>query len=362
MIPLESLGLTRTKLKQVCPLCEERALKCQWLDESPDEVSFFCGACSEDGDTSHGWTNRDTIKKGYITPSDPQTSEKYLDLFRRGMVRGIPIGFKSLDPYWTLRRGEFTIFHGLPNHGKSAFVDWLMATVAAKFGWKFCLFSPEKDSPEMHMTDIASIYQGQGFWQSSKVRMTEDGALAAQDWMENHFTFLKPVNRSLSEILHAAEKQIKRRRLDCLVIDPWNMIAKDKKGGESGTEFVERTLPMITDFRNKHNVSVWLIAHPRKLDRQDSGKQGIPYPDDILGSQHFYAMADNILCPWRDLNAEDEAEREMVHIYFQKIRFRVTGQTGKSIMLFDRETGIYRDNDPLAPCLAVKKLVRKDFA
>jgi twinkle protein len=85
---------------------------------------------------------------------------------------------------------------------------------------------------------------------------------------------------------------------------------------------------------------VWIVAHPQKLRRDDSGKLPIPTPDAISGSAHFWNKADNALTVWRDLANPDS---QNVEIHVQKVRFKNVGRSGIVDLTWDRITGRYHE-------------------
>ena len=72
----------------------------------------------------------------------------------------------------TIRPGELTVVTGIPNSGKSEFVDAVMVNVAVAYGWRFAVCSFENPVPE-HMSKLAEKYIGAPFWDGPTRRMSE---------------------------------------------------------------------------------------------------------------------------------------------------------------------------------------------
>lgn len=47
-------------------------------------------------------------------------------------LRGISTGWKNLDPFYKVIPGEVTIVTGVPNSGKSEFIDALMVNLSLR--------------------------------------------------------------------------------------------------------------------------------------------------------------------------------------------------------------------------------------
>src|SRR5688572_15874720 len=93
---------------------------------------------------------------------------------RGGMPRGVSTGFISMDPFYTIRRGEWTVVTGIPRHGKSSFVDNLIVNLADKHDWKWLIFSPENHPVVRHASQLAEIWIGRSFRPGIRARMTQE--------------------------------------------------------------------------------------------------------------------------------------------------------------------------------------------
>ena len=124
------------------------------------------------------------------------------------------------------------------------------------------------------------------------------------------------------------------------MIDPWNELESLRPSGMSETEYISHSLKRIRTFARQRGVHVWVVAHPTKLYRDDSGKYPVPTLYDCAGSAHWRNKADNGIVVWRDLSGADSAE---VQIHIQKIRFRQIGRRGMATLYYDRTCATYSD-------------------
>jgi twinkle protein len=117
-------------------------------------------------------------------------AEETFALYRDGRKRGHSTGWPSLDEFMTIAEGRLSVVTGIPNHGKSEFVDALMINLAVSEGWRFALCSFE-NPPAMHISKLAEKYLGLPFWDGPTRRMTEAELQSATDWANEHFCLIR---------------------------------------------------------------------------------------------------------------------------------------------------------------------------
>ena len=262
-------------------------------------------------------------------------------LYSQGWKRGVDTTWPGMNDLYRPRSGEFSVVTGIPGHGKSSFVDALMLQVGVRHDWRFAVFSPENWPIEGHIAKLAEILMGFPFEDGPKLRMDRDALNAAMDWLQDHVWWIEPAEdgMTLDGILEKARAAVRMHGVNGIVIDPWNEIDHARDAHVSETEHVSQSLSRLRRFCRSHDVHVWLVAHPMKLQKDKTGKYPVPTPYDIAGSANFRNKADNCLTVWRDLADESKA----VEIHVQKIRFRECGRLGVALLHFDKTTGRYHD-------------------
>jgi twinkle protein len=95
-----------------------------------------------------------------------------------------------MDKAFRVLPGQFVVVTGVPNHGKSQWLDQLAVQMARLHGWKWAVFSPEGGSAEHHIATLAEIWLGAPFHEGPTQRMTEDQLGIACNWIRDHFTFI----------------------------------------------------------------------------------------------------------------------------------------------------------------------------
>lgn len=268
-------------------------------------------------------------------------SDKVDVLWERGWERGHSTGFANLDEYYTVRPGEFTVVTGIPNSGKSNFLDHLMVKLANRHGWRFAIFSPENQPLEDHMARMLEKYTGMPFAQGKSERMSADQRDEAKLWLNDHFRWILPdedADWTVENVLEKAKGLVFQFGIKGLLIDPWNELESGAAKDETETQYISRTLKRIRQFGRRYGVHVWVVAHPMKLQKDKEGNYPIPTPYDISGSAHWRNKADNCLAVWRDLI---NSESRHVEVHVSKVRFRQIGRIGHAQFEYMPVTATY---------------------
>jgi twinkle protein len=263
-------------------------------------------------------------------------------LYRHGWEKGVETGWEEVDRFYTVRPGEFTVVTGIPNSGKSNWVDALAVNLAANHGWRFAMFSPENQPLEDHMGRIIEKYAQQPFSDGPTPRMDETTLRASRAWVREHFDWILPdddAEWTLETVLDRARALVFRKGIRGLVIDPWNELEHLCPNGMSETQYISRELKRMRQFARRYSVHLWVVAHPAKLYREKDGSYPVPTLYDISGSAHWRNKADNGICVWR--NFKDDGASVEIHV--QKIRFRQIGRIGVANLGYKKATASYRD-------------------
>jgi twinkle protein len=264
--------------------------------------------------------------------------DEVLALFRNGRSRGTSTGLRSVDELYTVVRGQLTIVTGVPNHGKSEFIDQLMVNLAKNEGWSLGVCSFENDPPN-HLSKWAEKWLTMPFWDGPSIRMTSFNLEAVLERLRDHFHFIRSDGEespTIDWVLEKARVLVKRFGIEGLVIDPYNELEHRRPDSMTETEYVSSMLSKVKRFAQAHDVHVWFVAHPAKM-RTEGGKTPVPTLYDISGSANFVNKADCGVVVHRG------AEEGTTEVYVRKVRFKWVGQQGKATLGYERSTGTYRD-------------------
>jgi twinkle protein len=324
-------------------LGHERCYRVRWSGGCKDAnevlVSHGAKVVAECVDAAQPWP-----VSGIITIEMIWQSVEHM--YDYGLPRGVSPGWTNLARYYTVRPGELTIITGIPSHGKTFFLSAMMVELARLHQWQLALFSPENYPIKRYTAQLLEQYLGLPF-DGYPDRMSKQEMREGLQWLSEHFTFLMPEQKSptVEHLLELAKVQVYRQGIKGLMLDPWNQIDHPKAKGDTETEYISQALGAIRDFARRHEVHVWVIAHPTKLRKAEkgtySGQYPPPTPYDISGSSHFRNKADNCLTVWRNI----ENGNRTVEIHVQKIRFREIGNTGQVELEFLPKCGRFIETE-----------------
>jgi twinkle protein len=168
--------------------------------------------------------------------------------------------------------------------------------------------------------------------------MTKNELGSAKDFISENFHWIRPDGDvyKIDSILEAAKGLIRRYGINALIIDPYNKIDADI-GSQNETNFINKFLTKLTIFKQKYDIHIFLVAHPRKMPKKDNGMYEVPTLYDVAGSANFYNQVDNGITVYRDF------VNKLTNIYVQKVKFRHIGQIGDTVFKYNLQNGRYSE-------------------
>lgn len=264
--------------------------------------------------------------------------QEFDDLYENGLKPACNISMPSVDKLITYELGQLTTITGIPSHGKSYWLDFVLTRLAVNYGWRVGMFSPEHFPIRLHLARLAEKVIGKKFSGSQRMNATEKDA--ALDFIDKHFYFIRPADEtfSLDNILSISKSLILRHGINAIVIDPWNRLEHHQEKGESETLYISKMLDRLTNFKQKHNIHVFLVAHPTKIPKDKETKEyDVPTLYNISGSANFYNKTDNGITVYRDFNSNT------VRVYVQKIKYAHLGEIGMAEFTYNTTNGRFTE-------------------
>lgn len=277
--------------------------------------------------------------------------EKLLELYEKGMPKGLEVGIAN--EYYSAALGELTVITGIPNHGKSSVLNQILLNLITKYNsigeddnsldFKVGVFSPESLPTESYIARTCAQFTEKPFEKKYPFnRMTKEELIDAKNFLSEYIYMIQPDMGELNpqRILELARSLVMARGVKGIVLDPFNKFEHcRKKLDMSDGEYVAWFLNKWKDFAVRHNCHVWIVVHPRKMERDEKGKYKVPGIYDIIGPSEFSAIADNILCVYRDVT--EGGPRNYLHI--QKIRNFWIGKLGVQEIEFKEDSKNFYD-------------------
>ena len=255
------------------------------------------------------------------------------DYYNNGLPSGFGIGMHEFDMFLKFQPGYLTVITGIPGHGKSEFLDFLMCRLNISHDWKFALYSPENHPLQLHFSKLAEKIIGKPFDGIGK--MSPLDLTTTIDYLKDVFYFVNPAEDfTLDNILTAVKSLVRKKGVKAFVIDAWNKLEHNYTTNE--TKYISEQLDKIVSFCEKNSVHCFLVAHPTKVQKdKTTQKFEIPNLYSISGSANFYNKAANGITVYRDY------EHFTTEVYIQKVKFKHWGQTGCCQLAWDKTNGRY---------------------
>jgi twinkle protein len=257
-----------------------------------------------------------------------------IDLYHGKYDRPISVGFPSLDKIYKVMKGTFHVWTGIPNHGKSTFLDQCLMELGKNQNWKFAVFSPEHSS-KMHIRRLASMYIGKPFESGFNNRMTEDELKEAVNWIHQHFFFIETREHTpnIQKIHEIAKGAIQKFGCNGLVIDPYNEVDASRAGKYREDEHIRDFISLNKRFAKMHDITIWVVAHPTKMPKSEDGQYSPPTAYDISGAAHWHNQSDAVVTVHRDF------DNDTIQVITRKIREQgLYGQIGDARFIYDHAT------------------------
>lgn len=256
------------------------------------------------------------------------------DLYENGVQKGLQINCPEIDKYITWESGRLAIVTGIPSSGKSEFIDYIVAKLNIIHGWKCGFFTPENYPLKFHYRKLFEKLIGKPFDKSETSELEYD--MAYEYIRENFFYILNEQDFTVESILQSAKILVKSKGIKVIVIDPYNKL--EHKYTDSETQYISRFLDQLITFAKMNNVLLFLIAHPKKMEKDASGKVRVPSLYDISGSANFYNKTDYGFTVHRKTD-NDNIMLNQVEVHFQKIKYKHLGEQGIVDLQYSYRTG-----------------------
>lgn len=246
---------------------------------------------------------------------------------------------------------EIYLLTGIPSSGKSTWLDNVIINSIKMHDYKWAVFSPESHPVELHLKQMIEIHTRTNFYGHYHYQRTSvDQLTTTCSSLRDSLFMLTPTDENLTieGILSIIEYLVENHGVNSFVLDPYNEFSHTRPNNMTETEYVSRFLGKVRRFVNKHNVMAWIVAHPKKMRKEEIDINGVtvidyPVPTayDVAGSANFFNKPDNIIAIHRDKDIQRNPDNE-VSVNIQKVRRKTTGKLGSYLLKFNYNDGTYQ--------------------
>ena len=252
--------------------------------------------------------------------------------------------------------GGLIILTGIPNSGKTDFLNCMMAHLMFQRQKRVAFFSFEKPVKAKHVREIARVALGVEDTASMDQTMEERDAREVNSkvisYLTQHMVDFDTKTRlpDSDYIIAMAERDMRKHGLDFLVIDPYVFIDMTEGGSRATeTEKVRLMLTKLQAWSRTRHVWTIVVAHPR-IQYKD-GHESFPPLDiySIAGSAQWANLAD-FLFTVRRMNKPEEGKVYSI-VEMLKVRDQEFCQPGK-VLYVRQPCGRYDERESEEDCIA----------
>ena len=285
---------------------------------------------------------------------EPDILEVMMGIYDKGYDVGM--GMKTDHIFHPTSDGGLIILTGIPNSGKTDFLNCMMAHLMFQRQKRVAFFSFEKPIKAKHVREIARVALGVEDTASMDHTMKESEAREVNsqiiNYMTEHMVDFDTKTRlpDSDYIIAMAERDMRKHGLDFLVIDPYVFIDMTEGGSRATeTEKVRLMLTKLQAWSRTRHVWTIVVAHPR-IQYKD-GHESFPPLDiySIAGSAQWANLAD-FLFTVRRMNKPEEGKVYSI-VEMLKVRDQEFCQPGK-VLYVRQPCGRYDERESEEDCIA----------
>ena len=261
-------------------------------------------------------------------------ADQFAEFVTDGAKPGFQIGLPEFDSVFSTYTSQFMVVTGIPGHGKSDWIDMMTIGYNQKYNWKVAYASPENKPDYIHMHKIWRKHWGH----PQKEEVGTQGYQDKADHLSENFFHIDMDHFTLEKVLKKGSELVKRKGIRCLVIDPYNKVRLEKSSGMSIPDYTMEYLTKIDVWCKKHDCLVILAAHPRKMQKKETGEYDEPTFYDVKGGGEFYDMSYHGLSIYRDFGQKHTKVKVL------KVKFQNLGENGaETYFTWEPKTGRFQE-------------------
>lgn len=270
---------------------------------------------------------------GVITMNELWSDVKVL--IEEGITHGDQIGkIAQLDKNLSFFVGQLMVLTGIPNHGKSPFMLFIMACLSVRYGWRWAIFTPEHNPLQLFAIKIMELLIGKRI--QPKVGFHEKEMDMAKRFINEHFYFIKPEDEdfTLDNILAKTKSLVVKKGIKGLIIDPWNKLEHQIPNGENEHNYISKELDKIIRFSQRNAIFTSIIAHPKKMNKAKNSEMfEVPTLYDISSSSNWYNKPDLGLTFYRNF------ETNVSEVHIKKMKYEHQGNVSVVKVRYNNNNG-----------------------
>jgi twinkle protein len=271
--------------------------------------------------------------------------DEMLHDLRYGKEKGSSTYIDKLDNAWTWRLGEFNIWTGYVNEGKSLFLRFLALVKAIKDQWKFAFYAPEDFPAKEFFDDIIHTASGYSTDKDQDNFIREELYIQMMKRLNPYFYFVyvRPPKNTIINIMKEFVPLIHDNGVKVCIIDPLIKVKRPKEFMNADDKYAGYATTLATDFSRMHNISLHLVMHQLTPRLQENGLYAPPTYYNIKGGGTWADGSDNVNAVQRPLYARDKIDAEVIFSAMKIKKQKLVGIPQNITYAFDRRKNRYVD-------------------
>lgn len=266
-----------------------------------------------------------------------QLNDELENFWLNGMPKGMQSGMSLFDEVYSAELGQYTIIVGVPQSGKSEFLDHVLMKYSLRHKVKIGYVSVENEPLKLHYDKLVQKLYGR---KPDKLNIRDFNLAVVKQYISDNVFHVQFDKRYyLEEVLDKFRELYKRKGVKIFVIDPFNKVRLKEKI-QNINDFTSEYHLQLDAFVKETNSHLYLVAHPTKSSYIDGSTKTFSMPSayDIKGGGEHYDMSYNII------GVNRVYEQKMVHIKTLKVKFKHLGEQQKSVfMTYNVNNGRYEE-------------------
>ena len=282
------------------------------------------------------------IDKASLTPLEnvKQLNDysKELDSFWiNGLPKGMLTGMSLFDEIFSAELGQYTLVTGVPQSGKSEWLDQIIVKYNLNTQNKVGFVSIENEPFIFHYDKIAQKLFGR---RPTPNDIGTEALTNVKNYINDNYFHVHFEKRYFLEEALAKFKELSRRKgCRIFVIDPFNKV-KLKNNITSITDFTNEYHTQLDAFVKETNSHLFLVAHPNKTEQAEGSESTFKMPSayNIKGGGEHFDMSYNVI------GVNRIYEQKIVQVKTLKVKFKHLGEQQKSVFYgYNTVNGRYED-------------------
>lgn len=240
--------------------------------------------------------------------------------------------------------GGLMIVTGMPNSGKTDFLNDLTCRIMQQTDRFVCYLSFEIPDKNKHIAHLVSLMLGK----ANTTAYTDEQLMPYIDFLNAHMIHLDmhEVPPTPENILNRADRVRRAQPLKYLIVDPYLFIEAQSSNGETETQSIKSMLTKFQTWGRVNHIWVIIVAHPRAL-KNVNGRNELESINmyTISGSANWANLADFILT----VSRFSDPDRAFTRIDMLKVRDQELCQTG-TVYYTRRPCGRYDEHESEEEC------------